>query len=137
MKIIAIVAQILLGLMFFVFGLNGFIHFIHAPLPSGLAGEFFDALFRSHYVLFISGVELIAGALLLINRFVPLALALLAPVLANILVYHATMDRTGAQLGILATMLWIFLAYWLRAYFAPMLVAKTGCGTGRNDAASN
>ncbi len=68
MKIVAVIARILLGLIFFVFGLNGFLHFIPAPPIPGLAGTFIGVLVSSHYVLFISGVQVIAGALLLMNR---------------------------------------------------------------------
>lgn len=128
MKIIAIIAQILLGLIFLVFGLNGFLNFLHGPLPAGLAGQFLGAMIHSHYVYFVSGVEFIGGALLLINRFVPLGAALLAPVIANILAYHATMDHSGLSFAVFVAILWLILAYRLRAYFAPIFVQKTGCG---------
>ena len=91
MKIVALIARILLGLIFFVFGLNGFLNFIPmGPLPSGLAGEFMTVLFQSHYVLFVSAVQLAGGVLLLVNRYVPLALVLLGPVIVNILGNPAT-----------------------------------------------
>ncbi len=124
MKIVAIIARILLGLIFFVFGLNGFLHFIPAPPMSGLPGAFIGALIASHYVLFVSAVQLISGVLLLSNQFIPLALALLAPVLANILVYHLTMQPAGIGPGLFATILWIILATRFRAYFAPLFVRK-------------
>ena len=124
MKIVTIIARILLGLMFFVFGLNGFLHFLPAPPIPGLAGTFLGALMQSHYVFFVAGVQVIAGTLLLVNRFVPLALALLAPVLANILVFHLTMQPRGLPPGIFATILWIILAWRFRAYFAPLFVQK-------------
>ena len=124
MKIVAITARILLGLMFFVFGLNGFLHFIPAPPIPGLAGTFLGAMIQSHFIFFVAGVQVIAGALLLINRFVPLALALLAPVLANILVFHLTMQPAGLPPGIFATILWIILAWKFRAYFTPLFVQK-------------
>ena len=122
MKIVTLIARILLGLVFFVFGLNGFLNFLKGPLPTGIAGNFTHALIDSHYVLFVSGVQVIAGALLLINRFVPLALTLLGPILFNILVYHLTMDHSGALPGILSTLFWAFLMWRYRAYFASLFV---------------
>jgi len=124
MKIGAIIARILLGLIFFVFGLNGFLNFMHAPLPPGLAGTFLSTLVASHFVYFVSGVQVIAGALLLVNRFVPLALALLAPVLYNILVFHITMQPSGLPPGLFASILWLILVWRLRAYFAPLLAQR-------------
>lgn len=124
MKIVAVVARILLGLIFFVFGLNGFVNFLHGTPPGGTAGVFLGALISSHYVYFVSGVQLIAGILLLVNQFVPLALALLAPVIANILVYHLTMQPSGLPPGVFAAILWTILAWRLRGYFMPLLVQK-------------
>jgi putative oxidoreductase len=124
MKIVVLIARILLGLIFFVAGLNGFLNFIpSSPIP-GQAGAFIGVLISSHYVLFVSGVQVIAGALLLINQFVPLALALLAPLLANILVFHLTMQPSGIGPALFCTILWIFLASRLRSYFEPLLVRK-------------
>jgi uncharacterized membrane protein YphA (DoxX/SURF4 family) len=134
MKIVAVIAQILLGLTFLFFGLNGFLQFLHGPLPSGDAGNFIGVLMRSHYVYFVSGVQLIAGILLLINRFVPLAAVLLAAVIANILVYHLTMNLAGIPLAIVVAVLWLILAYHLRAYLAPIFAPKTSCGGSRKRA---
>jgi putative oxidoreductase len=71
LKIVALIARLLLGLVFLVFGLNGFLHFINAPLPSGIAGQFLSALMQSHFVLIVSAVQVAGGALLLANRYVP------------------------------------------------------------------
>jgi putative oxidoreductase len=124
MKVVAIIARILLGLTFLVFGLNGFLNFMHAPLPPGLAGTFLTTLVASHFVYFVSGVQVIAGVLLLFNQFVPLALALLAPVLYNILVFHITMQPSGLPPGLIASILWLILVWRLRDYFAPLFVQK-------------
>lgn len=124
MKIVAIVARILLGLMFFVAGLNGFFNFLHAPAIPGMAGTFAGVLIQSHFAFFVSGVQVIAGALLLINRYVPLALTLLAAMIANILVFHLTMQPSGLPPGIFAAILWIIIAWRLRTYFAPLFVRK-------------
>jgi uncharacterized membrane protein YphA (DoxX/SURF4 family) len=82
MKTFVLIARVLLGLLFFVFGLNGFLHFIPSPPSSGLAGQFIGAMFVSHYLNVVFGLQIVAGALLLVNRFVPAALTILAPLLA-------------------------------------------------------
>jgi putative oxidoreductase len=125
MKIAALIARILLGLVFLVFGLNGFLMFLPmGPMPAGLAGQFFSVLFQSHFVLFISFFQLVGGALLLVNRYVPLALALLAPVIANILAYHLLMDRPGIGMAIVVAILWGILAYRYRQSFASLFVQR-------------
>ena len=124
MKIVALIARILLGLIFLILGLNGFLQFIHAPLPTGMAGTFLGVLIHSHYIFFICGVQLIAGVLLLVNRFLPLALVLLGAVIANILAYHLTMQWMGIPLAIFVAILWTILAWRLRAYLAPLFVQK-------------
>ena len=124
MKITVLVARILLGLTFLVFGLNGFLYFIPAPPLTGAAGTFSGALFASHYSILVFGVQVIAGVLLLTNQFVPLASALLAPVIANILVFHITMLPSGLPLALFVTLLWIIVALQLRAHFAPLFARK-------------
>lgn len=131
MKVIAILAQIVLGLIFLFFGLNGFLNFLHGTLPGGLAGDFLGALTQSHYVYFVSGVQIIAGVLLLINQFVPLATVLLGAMIANILVFHLTMQPSGLPLAVIVFILWLILASHIRAYLAPIFVRKTGCGMSR------
>jgi putative oxidoreductase len=124
MKIAALIARILLGFMFLVFGLNGFLNFLPAPPPTGLAARFVEVLFASHYAYAVFGVQLIAGILLLINQFVPLALVLLGPVIVNILVFHVTMQPGGLPPGILATILWAIVALRYQSTFAPLLAQK-------------
>ena len=87
MKIMSAIARYLASLIFLVIGLNGFLHFIPFPPPNGVAGQFMGALFASHYLTLIFGLQVIAAVLLLANRFVPLALAILAPVIVNILAF--------------------------------------------------
>jgi putative oxidoreductase len=120
MKIVVVIARVLLGLMFVFFGLNGFLNFLPAPPLTGLPGTFLGALMTSHYVYLVCAVQVLGGLLFLVNQFLPLGLALLAPVIANIVTYHLTMQRGGAQLAIVATILWVFLAWKFRAYFAPL-----------------
>jgi putative oxidoreductase len=125
MKIALLIIRLLLGLVFFVFGLNAFLHFIPAMLPSGLAGQFLSILFQSHYVLFIGAVQVAGGALLLVNRYVPLALILLGPVIVNILLYHLLLSHEGAVPAIVVAIFWGILAFRHRQYFASLFVQRT------------
>ena len=126
MKIATLIARLLLGLTFLVFGLNGFLNFLNmGPLPSGLAGQFIIALAASHYLWVIAGLQVVGGVLLLVNRFVPLALVLLGPVIVNILLYHVFLNRSGAQLAILGTILWFIVFYGHRQYFSGIFVQRT------------
>lgn len=95
-----------------------------APPPSGLWGAFTDVLFRSHYVMFVSGVQVVSGILLLTNQYAPLALVTLAAVLANILVFHVTMMPAGLPAALIVTLLWVIVALPMREHFAP-LFART------------
>jgi hypothetical protein len=121
MKITAVIARLLLGLIFLVFGLNGFLHFIPASLPSGTAGQFVGALFVSNYLVVVFLLQLISAILLLINRYVPLALTLLAPIIVNILLFHALMALSGLPLAIVVTVLWIVVFLSVRSAFGGLL----------------
>jgi uncharacterized membrane protein YphA (DoxX/SURF4 family) len=124
MKIATLIARILLGLLFLVFGLNGFFHFIPMPPPTGLAGQYMGALYVSHYLVVVFAVQVIGGALLLANRFVPLALALLGPVLVNILLFHSLMAPAGLPLALFAVLLWGILFFRTRRAFAGLFVQR-------------
>lgn len=125
MKATVATARIILGLAFFAAGLAGFLLINHPPpAPPGLAGAFQDVFFRSHWVLFVDGVEFISGVLLLTNRFVPLALTLLGAVLSNILVFHITMNLAGIVPGLVLTSAWVIVAWSHRASLAPLFAAK-------------
>jgi uncharacterized membrane protein YphA (DoxX/SURF4 family) len=120
MRIAMIVARTLLGLIFFVFGLNGFLHFIPNPPPPPAAGQFFGALAATGYMIpLIFATQTIGGALLLAGVWVPVALLILVPVLVNILLFHLFL-APGIGPGIVATLLEIFLAWYHRAAFAPL-----------------
>src|SRR5207253_8602672 len=121
MKIIAIIARFLLGFIFLVFALNGFLHFIPASLPSGTAGQFVGALFVSHYLVVVFLLQLVAAVLLLLDRYVPFALALLAPVIVNILLFHLLMALAGLPLALVVTVLWIVVFLSVRSAFAGLL----------------
>jgi len=124
MKIASLVARYLLGFIFLVFGLNGFLHFIPTPPPPGVAGDFVIALFESHYLVIIFLLQLIPAVLLLANRFVPLALTLLAPVIVNIICFHALMAPAGLPMAFFVTVLWGLVAYGVRSAFAGLLQVR-------------
>jgi putative oxidoreductase len=122
MKILTIIARILLGLVFVIFGANAFFHFLPMPPPPpGLVGDYLRVFFASGYVYFIGGFQLLAGLLLLIGRFVPLALTILAAVIVNILIFHTLMAPAGFGPAIVVTVLELFLLWRYRAAFAPLL----------------
>jgi len=124
-KIVATVARYLLGLMFTVFGLNGFLHFIPSPqFPPGYLSDFFHAIVGSGFYVTVFAVQVICGILLLLDLYVPLAIVALAAVLVNILTFHATMNPQGFPMAILATILWFLVAWPIRAQFACILVRK-------------
>jgi len=125
MKTLVLISRNLLGLIFVVFGLNGFLHFIPAPMPTGIAGQYVGALFVSHYLSVVFALELGAGLLLLANRFIVLAIAILAPILVNIALFHACMAPTGFAPAVLAVALWAVLFYRERAAFSGLVTARS------------
>nr|AIA10596.1 unknown Function [uncultured bacterium] len=126
MKIVTLVARLLLGLICLVFGLNGFLNFIKmGPLPPGLAGQFVVALALSHYFWVVAALQIAGGALLLVNRFVPLALVLLGPVIVNIILYHLFLNPSGAVLAVVVAILWGIVFYSNRQYFSGIFVQRT------------
>ncbi|MBC7753065.1 MAG: DoxX family membrane protein [Moraxellaceae bacterium] len=118
------IARILLGLIFFVFGLNGFLNFLPTPpMPDG-AGAFAGALAATGYMFpLIKLIEVTVGILLLANRFVALALLLLAPITVNILLFHAVLAPTGLPLPIVILVLHLYLARVHASAYKPILTA--------------
>ena len=125
MKIAAWIARVILALIFIVFGLNGFLHFIPGPLPPGLAGQFLGALIQSHYVYVVSGLQILGGALLLVTPYVPVALTILGPLIVNIDLFHIFLMPVGAQLAILVTIGWIVIFIEQRQHFACIFPRKS------------
>lgn len=118
MRIVAAVARVLLGLIFLVFGLNNLLHFIPmGQLPPGPAGQFAGLLMSTHYEYAVGFFMVVSGALLLLNRYVPLGLVLLAPVLVNILLFHILMQPKTIGMGVFASFLWILVAFRVRSAF--------------------
>ena len=125
MKIVSVIARYLLGLQFTVFGLNGFLNFIHQPPPPNpLAIQFFVATGASHFAAFFFAVQLLGGLLLLSGSFVPLALTLLAGELFNILAFHLTLAPASIAPALLAAVLWVLVFLQYRASFKDVLAAK-------------
>ena len=125
MKIATLIARILLGLLFLVFGLNGFLHFIPMQSPTGLAGQYIGALYLSHYLAVVFALQVVGGLLLLVNRYAPLALVLLGPVIVNIVLFHACLAPAGLPMALVATVLWLVVFASVRGAFEGLLVQKT------------
>jgi putative oxidoreductase len=122
MKILTIIARILLGLVFVVFGSNAFLHFLPMPpLPQGVTGEYLHAFFASGYVYVIGGFQVIGGLLLLIGRFVPLGLTILGAIIVNIWAFHLLMAPEGLPPAVIVTVLELFLVWSYRDRFAEIL----------------
>lgn len=121
MKIVSTIARFLLGLIFVVFGLNGILQFIPMPPPTGVAGQFVGALFLSHFLFVIMLVQILGGILLIANRFVPLGLTLLGPVIVNIFFFHALMDPSNLPRAAVVIILWLLVAYSVRSAFAGVI----------------
>lgn len=124
MRVAGLIARYLLGLIFLVFGANGFLHFIPMPPPTGVAGQFMGALYVSHVLVVIFLLQLIPAILLLVGRYVPLALVLLAPVIVNIFLFHAFMAPSGLPLAIVVVILWLLTAWSVRTAFEGLFVSK-------------
>ena len=124
MRIASVIARYLAGVIFLVMGLNGFLNFIPLPPPGGVAGQFMGALYVSHYLWVIFAFQVIAGVFLLVNRYVPLAVAILAPVLVNILTFHALMAPSGLPLALFVALLWIVIFIEVRPAFSGLFQSR-------------
>src|ERR1700749_3645726 len=120
MRTASVIARYLAGVIFLVMGLNGFLHFIPLPPPAGVAGQFMGALYVSHYLWVIFAFQVVGGALLLANRYVPLAVALLAPVLVNIITFHVLMAPAGLPMALFVAILWTVIFIQVRPAFAGL-----------------
>ncbi len=124
MRIASVIARYLAGVIFLVMGLNGFLNFIPLPPPAGVAGQFMGALYVSHYLWVIFGFQVIAGVLLLVNRYVPLAVAVLAPVIVNILVFHVSMAPSGLPMALFVAALWAAIFIDVRPAFSGLFQSR-------------
>jgi uncharacterized membrane protein YphA (DoxX/SURF4 family) len=123
-RYLPMIARLLMGLAFFVFGLNGFLNFIpppKTPMPEG-AMAFIGALMKTGYMFpLIAGTQLLVGVLLLLNLFVPLALVLIVPILVNIVAFHIYLEPSGSLPGLVLLALDLYLAWVYRKAYCPML----------------
>src|ERR1700739_314512 len=125
MKIVSVIARYLLGLIFTVFGLNGFLNFIHQPPPPNpVAIQFLVAVSASHFAAFFFAMQLIGGLLLLSGFFVPLALTGLAAALYNILAFQLTLAPASIAPALVACVLWVLVFLQYRNSFAGILAVK-------------
>ena len=125
MKIASIFARYLLGLIFTVFGLNGFLNFIHPSPPANpLAIQFLVSVSESHFAAFFFAFQLLGGLLLLSGYFVPLALTVLAAELYNILAFHLTLAPASIAPALVASVLWVLTFLQYRESFKGIFSAK-------------
>jgi putative oxidoreductase len=125
MKAVSLIARFLLGFVFVLFGANILHPFLPDPgPPPGVAGQFVAALFASHFLYLIGAVQVIGGLLVLLNRYPVLGLTFLGPVIVNILTFHLLMDPKGIGPGLVVALLWLFLAWRHRQYFAGLFVQR-------------
>lgn len=130
MNIIIFLARLVLGLIFTVAALNGFLHFLPMPPKPATAMQFMALLDATHYMAPIFALQLIGGLLFLMNRFLALALAIVAPILVNILLFHVLMDWNGILPGALATVCWIVVFHSQRQAFAPLFQDRPARSAG-------
>jgi uncharacterized membrane protein YphA (DoxX/SURF4 family) len=123
------IARILMGIAFLIFGLNGFLNFMPAPkdMPQDIL-TVMGAMTKAGFFTVVSGAEVLAGVLLLVNRFVPLALAFLAPIIVAILTFHLALQPATIGPGIVVAFLELYLAWSYHKVFRPMLAAKVSPG---------
>jgi len=132
MNYIFTICRILLGSIFVVFGLNGFLHFIPTHQFPGVAGQFIGSIFHSHFYIVIFLTQVIGGSFLLANRYVPLGILLLGPVIINILSFHLLMSAPGLPVALIATALWFVLFFRVRSAFIGVFVQRLPeSGAGR------
>jgi len=121
MKYIVTISRILLGLIFVVFGLNGFLHIIPTHQFQGVAGQFIGAIFTSHFYTVVFLTRIVSGLLLAANRYVSLGLLLLGPVIVNILGFHI-LCPANLPLALLVTVLWLVVFFQVRSAFSGVFV---------------
>ena len=125
MRKAVLVVRILLGFVFVLFGLNGILHFMPTPpMPPGDATTFATIMATHKYMSFVALLQVIGGLLLLVGRFVPLGLTILAPILVNILLFHILLEPQGVAIGLVCTVLELFLLYAYRLSFRGLFDAN-------------
>ena len=124
MKILIKVSRFLLGLIFLVLGLTGFLHFIAMPPSSEVADQFIGTSFVSKYLLVVCALQVVSGTLLLLNRYVPLALTILGAIIANILLFQILANPAGFGLALVVTILWAVVFASVHSAFAAIFESR-------------
>ncbi len=124
MKKAVLVVRVLLGLVFVFFGLNGILHFMKGDLPQGDAGVYMTILMTHNYMTFVAVLQVMGGLLLLVGRYVPLGLTILAPIIMNILLFHLLLlGGVGIVPGLVTALLEVFLIWAYRLSFRGLFDA--------------
>jgi putative oxidoreductase len=132
------VARTILGTIFVVFGINAFLHFIPMPPPAEEVLPFMTGLMSTGYFFpLLKVTEIGSGLLLLSNRFVPLALVLLSPVIVQIAAFHLFLDRSGLSLAILMVIMQAYLGWAYRNQFLGVLAARAEPAPGAQTPSSS
>ena len=124
MKVAVLIARILMGLAFLIFGFNKVVTFLPMPMPTGEAGALMLMWYTHKWLVFYGLIETASGLMLLAGRFVPLGLTLLGPVIVNILMFHALLAPTGYAPAVVVTVLELFLIWAYRLSFRGLFDAK-------------
>jgi uncharacterized membrane protein YphA (DoxX/SURF4 family) len=130
MKTGVAVARVSLGLIFVVFGLNGFLLFITPPEHTPVGNAFINLLVTTGFMYVEKSFEIIGGALLLLDLYVPFGLGVLAPIVVSIVLFHLLMERNTLVIGVVPFLLWVILVWAYRRQFAPLLVRRAAAGRG-------
>ena len=127
MKSAVLIARLLLGAIFLVFGLNEFLGFLPVPELTGRGVlQITGPITTGHaYAILFAFLEVTAAALLLANLYVPLALAFLAPVIAKALIFHLLAEPAALPFVAIQMILWAFLTWAYRERFRGLLTART------------
>ncbi len=125
MKIVALIARILLGLVFFVLGVATLLKLMPMQAMPGVAGVFVGVLISTKYIYVIKCIEALGGALLLLNRYVALGLVLLGPIIVNIFLFHALMAPSGLPMAMVLSILWA-IQFWSRKQSFAGVLASNG-----------
>jgi hypothetical protein len=124
MKLVVFGARLIMGLIFLIFGMNKIVTFWHMPMPTGDAGALMVLMFTHHWLVFYGFIEAASGLMLLLGRYVPLALTLLAGVGINILLFHITLEPGAIPLPLFLAVLELVLVYAYRDSFAGIFASK-------------
>lgn len=124
MKIVTIIARILMGVIFIIFGANLVHPFLHLPMPTGPAGQMMTGLYETHFLILIGLCQVIGGLLMLIGLYVTLGLVILGPVLVCIIFYHFVVVPSGIPMALFMTLLWCLVA-WAHKHHLAGIFSRT------------